>query len=284
MILGDSVMHDASYGITAALEATGEATVATKTIDGFGLVPSSNWPTSIPNLIKQTGAQLIVASWSWDQFGPTTPNALHQPAQYTKLLRRAVATMLAPGNGVEGVIFTEFPQSGDIPAANPADQAGYNRERRAGVTAWNDIAEKMTSYFPGRVMYFPLAGSVLLARQGIGVAPARGRPARTEQRLAPRPQARQRAPLPRGQRPLCRRPADRHDIGVPSGARRDRTGPRGPGRRIRTSTTHPGPARTTTPPVAGLVPPGAGRTRDGAFTVAADLALAQLVPMLATTS
>ena len=37
MIIGDSVMHDASYGITASLQATGEATVATQTIDGFGL-------------------------------------------------------------------------------------------------------------------------------------------------------------------------------------------------------------------------------------------------------
>jgi hypothetical protein len=26
--------------------------------------------------------------------------------------------MLTPGNGVEGVIFTQFPQSGNIPAAN----------------------------------------------------------------------------------------------------------------------------------------------------------------------
>ena len=123
MILGDSVMHDASYGITASLQATGEATVATRTIDGFGLTTATNWPTSIPNLIRQTRAQLIVATWSWDQYGPTTPNALHQPAQYTKLLRRAVATMLTPGNGVEGVIFTQFPQSGDIAAANPADTA-----------------------------------------------------------------------------------------------------------------------------------------------------------------
>jgi hypothetical protein len=162
MILGDSVMHDASYGITAALQSTGEATVATRTIDGFGLTTAPSWPTSIPSLIHQTGAQLIVASWSWDQFGPTTPNALHQPAQYTNLLRRAVSTMLTPGNGVEGVIFTEFPQSGNIPAANPANQAAYNRERRAGVTAWNDIAKKMTTYFPGRVMYFPVADSVLL--------------------------------------------------------------------------------------------------------------------------
>jgi peptidoglycan/LPS O-acetylase OafA/YrhL len=162
MVLGDSVMHDASYGITAALGATGEATVATKTIDGFGLVRASNWPTSLPNLIDQTQAQIIVASWSWDQFGPTTPNALHQPAQYTQLLRRAVATMLTPGNGVEGVIFTQFPQSGNIPAANQADYVAYNKARWAGVIAWNNIAEKMTTYFPGRVMYLPIASSVML--------------------------------------------------------------------------------------------------------------------------
>jgi peptidoglycan/LPS O-acetylase OafA/YrhL len=162
LILGDSVMHDASYGIAASLQATGEATVATRTIDGFGLTTATNWPTSIPNLIRQTRAQLIVASWSWDQFGPTTPNALHEPVQYTSLLRRAVVTMLTPGNGVEGVIFTQFPQSGNLAASNPADTASYNKERHAGVIAWNDIAEKMTSDFPGRVMYFPLADSIML--------------------------------------------------------------------------------------------------------------------------
>ena len=78
-------MHDASYGISASLQATGEATVATRTIDGFGLTTATGRATSIPNLIRQTGAQLIVASWSWDQYGPTAPNALHQPVQYTNL-------------------------------------------------------------------------------------------------------------------------------------------------------------------------------------------------------
>ena len=176
MILGDSVMHDASYGITAALQATGEATVATRTIDGFGLTTATDWPTSIPNLIRQTRAQLIVASWSWDQYGPTTPNALHQPAQYTRLLRRAVATMLTPGNGVEGVIFTEFPQSGALPASDPADQAAYNKERWDGVVAWNAIAATMASDFPGRVMYFPLAGSVLLDGRYSAWLPPEGDP------------------------------------------------------------------------------------------------------------
>jgi hypothetical protein len=70
--------------------------------------------------------------------------------------------MLAPGDGVEGVIFTQFPLSGDLDAANPANTASYNKERRAGLVAWNNIAEKMTKLFPGRVMYFPLADSILL--------------------------------------------------------------------------------------------------------------------------
>ncbi len=177
LLVGDSVMHDASYGITAALQATGEATVATRTIDGFGLVTASNWRTSLPDLIRQTGAQLIVATWSWDQFGPTTPNALHQPAQYTALLRRAVATMLAPGDGVEGVIFTQFPQSGVITDTDPAAQVSYNTMRRQGVVAWNAIAAKMAASFPGRVMYFPVAGSLLLGGKAYSAwLPPEGRP------------------------------------------------------------------------------------------------------------
>jgi hypothetical protein len=176
MILGDSVMHDASYGITAALTATGEAEVSTRTIDGFGLTTATDWPSSIPNLIEQTKAQLVVASWSWDQYGPTTPNALHQPQQYTKLLERAVSTMLAPGDGVEGVVFTQFPESGVIPSSNPADQASYNRERWDGVIAWNDIAEKMTRIFPGRVMYFPVASALLLHGQYSAWLPPEGDP------------------------------------------------------------------------------------------------------------
>jgi hypothetical protein len=84
--------------------------------------------------------------------------------------------MLTPGNGVEGVIFTEFPSSGNIPAANPANQAAYNLERRAGVIAWNDIAKKMTSDFPGRVMYFPLASSILLNGKVSAWLPPEGHP------------------------------------------------------------------------------------------------------------
>ena len=162
MLMGDSVMHDSSYGITAALQATGEVTVATRTIDGFGLTTATGWKTSIPILVSETHAQLIMASWSWDMGGPTTPNALFEPARYTQLLRAALSLMLTPGNGVDGVILTQFPPSGLIPSSDPASQTAYNRYRTAGLNAWNRIAEKMTTFFPGRVMYFPIASSILL--------------------------------------------------------------------------------------------------------------------------
>jgi hypothetical protein len=176
MVLGDSVMHDASYGIAAALGATKDATVSTRTIDGFGLTTAGNWRTSLPDLIEQTRAQLVVASWSWDQYGPTTPNALHEPDAYTALLRSAVATMLTPGNGVEGVIFTQFPESGPLTASNGDPQVSYNSERAAGVVAWNTIAQSMATDFPGQVMYFPLADSVLYRGQYSAWLPPVGDP------------------------------------------------------------------------------------------------------------
>jgi peptidoglycan/LPS O-acetylase OafA/YrhL len=176
MLLGDSVMHDASYGITAALSATGVVTVHTNTIPGFGLTTATNWPTSIPNLIREIHPQLIIGTWSWDQDGPTTPNALHQPKAYTALLQRAIKVMLAPGDGVDGVIFTQFPISGEIPAADPANQGAYNRARTAGVAAWNNIAAAQPALFPGRVMYLPLADSVLLDGRFSSWLPPIGRP------------------------------------------------------------------------------------------------------------
>jgi peptidoglycan/LPS O-acetylase OafA/YrhL len=158
MVIGDSVMHDASFGIAAALTATGEATVSTRTFDGFGLTTAGNWRTALPDLIRQTGAQIIIGSWSWDMAGPTTPNALHQPAQYERLLSSAVSLMLTPGDGVEGVIFTQFPLTGTEVAVSAAE----TRMRDAGVTAWNGAAKEMTRLYPGKVMYLPLADSILL--------------------------------------------------------------------------------------------------------------------------
>lgn len=175
-LLGDSVMRDASFGITAALAATGEVTVDTNAIDGFGLVNAGNWRTAIPQIINQEHPQLIIATWSWDQDGPTTPNALHQPAQYTALLSQAVSVMLTPGNGVDGVIFTQFPAIGTVMAPNLSDETAYNEMRTKGTEAWNAIAAAMPSLFPGRVMYLPIAGSLLLNGRFSSWLPPPGEP------------------------------------------------------------------------------------------------------------
>ena len=132
-----------------------------KTIDGFGLT-KANWASSFPTLIQEVKPQIIVASWSWDQYGPTTPNALHDPVQYAKLLQSAVNIMLTPGNGVEGVIFLQFPESGEVTAPTPAQQESFDKERWDGDIAWNNIVKHMTTRFPGRVMYFPIASSLML--------------------------------------------------------------------------------------------------------------------------
>lgn len=54
------------------------------------------------------------------------------------------------------MIFTQFPTEGVVPG-----QAATTRERREGNVAWNAAAAKMTTSFPGRVMYLPMGGSVL---------------------------------------------------------------------------------------------------------------------------
>ena len=177
MIIGDSVMHDASYGITASLQATGEATVTTKTYrrvrahhrDQLAHVhPQSDSP--------DRGA----AHRGLVELGPVRPDDAQRAASAQASTprfsgapsppcwRRATAWRVSSS--------PQFPQSGDLAAASPAATASYNKERRAGVVAWNDIAEKMAADFPGRVMYFPLADSVLLHGKYSAWLPPEGDP------------------------------------------------------------------------------------------------------------
>ena len=156
-IIGDSVMGDASYGMTAALHSTGEVSVHTNTLDGFGLTTVAQWPTVLAQMIRTEHPQLIIGTWSWDFAGPSTPNALDQPKQYTALLERALRVMLAPGDGVDGVILTEFPQ---VDVSHPLHVS--HRRQVEGTVAWNAIAASMPAAFPGHVMYLPVADSILL--------------------------------------------------------------------------------------------------------------------------
>ncbi|MGP0031429.1 MAG: hypothetical protein ACLPVF_13085, partial [Acidimicrobiales bacterium] len=160
MMIGDSVMQDAELGVAAALAATGEATSSSNAIAGFGLTTVANWPTEIPHLIATEHPQLIIGTWSWDFAGPTTPNALHQPKRYAALLERALRLMLAPGDGVDGVMLLEFPPSGVAGEATASVVSDATVAR--GRSAWNAIAASMPAVFPGKVMYLPWAGAILL--------------------------------------------------------------------------------------------------------------------------
>ena len=100
-------------------------------------------------------------------------------------------------------------------------------------------------------MYFPLGGSVLLDGKYYSAwLPPEGDPHAPTSAWITGAQARQRPPLPRGQRPLRRRAAGRHDRRSSGSPRTSATGRRGPGHRTRTSTTRPGRARMTIHPVS----------------------------------
>jgi peptidoglycan/LPS O-acetylase OafA/YrhL len=151
-ILGDSVMYDSSLGIAAALAATGNAQVVANTsYGGWGLSTDHTWPTDLPAIIRQAHPQLVIGTWSWDD-----PEAVDAPAAYEAVLRRALATILEPGDGVEGVVLLQFPQGGPSPrVTDPSKRHAAWVTQTRGQDAWNRLAEQAASAFPGRAVYLP---------------------------------------------------------------------------------------------------------------------------------
>ena len=160
LILGDSVIGTAEPAITAALASTGEATVFSSAIDGFGLTTVPNWSTDITNIIERDRPEVIIGSWSWDDAGPSTPNALYEPQRYRALLMHALEVMLAPGNGVAGVAFTSYPYDVSFGPEASAQERSAIARNAAGTAAWARIAQGMPAAFAHRVMYLPVARSL----------------------------------------------------------------------------------------------------------------------------
>jgi peptidoglycan/LPS O-acetylase OafA/YrhL len=171
-VLGDSVARAAEPAIAAALDATGDVRVADATIDGFGLTTDPIWRTSLPTVVASHRAQLVLATWSWDDscsassstplvHHDTNDCALEHPVAYKRMLEAAVRLMLGPG-GASGIVFLQFPTTGPVTGSTPASRAAMDTERTAGEAAWDRVARSLTAVFPGRVMYLPVASSVLL--------------------------------------------------------------------------------------------------------------------------
>ena len=156
MLIGDSVMWGSAPGIAAALDSTKVVRVYDEAIPGWGLTTAANWHTELPRLVSKLHPDLVVGMWSWDN-----NEALAHPAAYRVMLGQALDLLLAPGNGVAGVIFMQFPPLG--PLWSFVNNAKARDARRAaGVRAWNSIVDSMAASRPGRVMYFPVASAVEL--------------------------------------------------------------------------------------------------------------------------
>jgi peptidoglycan/LPS O-acetylase OafA/YrhL len=166
MFLGDSVMFVSEPGLDAALAATGAVTTSDNALDGFGLSPGPGvtipWRRVVPQLIAGFHPDLIVATWGWDDGPPRSPNAVQEPAAYTRELNQALDLMLTPGNGVKGVVFLQYPPSGPVLAATKAAARTQTRQRTAGQVAWQRIVERLPAQRPGQVLYLPVGPSILL--------------------------------------------------------------------------------------------------------------------------
>jgi peptidoglycan/LPS O-acetylase OafA/YrhL len=149
-ILGDSVMEDSSPGVTAALEATGRATVvANSSFGGWGLSTQTAWAHESQQIIDQYHPQMILGTWSWDDgLAETSPKA------YTALLHQALATWMTPGNGVKLVVLFQYPQGGPSPHfSNPSAQRQAWVTQTTSQNAWDAIAQKVVLDFPGHALY-----------------------------------------------------------------------------------------------------------------------------------
>jgi peptidoglycan/LPS O-acetylase OafA/YrhL len=156
-ILGDSVMSDASLGVKAALEATGEMTVVVNSaFPGWGLTTDRAWPGDAERTIAMYHPQIVIGTWSWDDTQAAT-----NPTLYRQRLEAALRQLLAPGDGVEAVVLLQFPQRGP-PSVTGHTGAWVQQTRMQD--AWDDAARRAAAAFPGHALY--LTTSQLFAPDG----------------------------------------------------------------------------------------------------------------------
>jgi peptidoglycan/LPS O-acetylase OafA/YrhL len=152
LLIGDSVMLSDSPAVQALLQSTGAATVVNQSQWGWGLTTAQGgWRNEIARWVAASTPQLVIGMWSWDN-----GLAWEHPAAYRAELASMVREML--GLGVRGVILQQYPEPGpDVSAGGDAPARAI-----AEIVNWERIAASLTSAFPGRVVYLPIGGSVLL--------------------------------------------------------------------------------------------------------------------------
>jgi len=86
--------------------------------------------------------------------------------QYKALMHQFLATLLAPGDGVEAVVLLQFPQSGpeSLYYEDPVQRLATWFETTRSEEAWNRIAQEAVGAFPGQAAY--VSTSELFAPNG----------------------------------------------------------------------------------------------------------------------
>jgi hypothetical protein len=149
-IVGDSVMADASPGVTAALQATGDVSVvADSSAGGWGLTTDPGFPSDASKIVTRDHPQIVMGTWTWDD-----TEALKDPGAYLQRLETAMRRLLTPGSGVELVALIQFPQFGrDTEWANRPETPASWTLRVQAQNAWDNAAREAVKAFPGRALY-----------------------------------------------------------------------------------------------------------------------------------
>jgi hypothetical protein len=148
MIVGDSVMADATPGVAAAVNASGNARVVAETaFGGWGLTRDPDWQAHAETAVRTDHPQIVIGTWSWD-----TGMAQTQPAAYEQLLRSYLSVLLS--NGVDLVVLTQFPASGPSTVIlDPAKQHAAWVQQLSGEASWDREARQAVQAFPGHATY-----------------------------------------------------------------------------------------------------------------------------------
>jgi peptidoglycan/LPS O-acetylase OafA/YrhL len=162
MILGDSVMDFAQRGLLPALQSTQDVVVEPFAEPGWGLTQPGALNTVLA-LIAKLRPQLVIGMWSWDD-----ATAKASPTSYRRFLDSALTRLLAEP-GLSGVVLLQLPAFGPAATQSPGIEASAR-----GVDAWNGAVADAARVFPGRVMYWPVAGALEIGNRYTTWLPALG--------------------------------------------------------------------------------------------------------------
>ncbi len=170
MLIGDSVLMTEAPAVEALFGSTREVVVTDESQWGYGLTRTPDWSTKLAQWLAQARPDLVVAMWSWDNAALAT-----DPVGYRAELDRFVRIALNPTDGARGIVFEQFPAPGPDPALN-SNQPDYPARAPGLIAGFDALSRALPTQFPGRILYVPVASSMLLHGQFATWLPPEGRP------------------------------------------------------------------------------------------------------------